>query len=211
MKKFTIMVMMAAMTAATAGIFTGCGMKEGKDIGKEAALEAALADAGVKESETTRLRVSSEIDDGRKIYEVQFDVEGTEYEYEISGTDGQVLLSSETEQISGDDEIGKEKVGSADTADSAEGNVRDGGSQNGKTQNGSSQNNAEASEVSIEKATEIALERVPGATVNDIRIESDYDDGKYKYEGDIIYDGKEYEFEIDASTGTILEWSEERY
>ena len=31
------------------------------------------------------------------------------------------------------------------------------------------------------------------------------------YEGDIIYDGKEYEFEIDASTGTILEWSEERY
>ena len=28
------------------------------------------------------LRVSSEIDDGRKVYEVRFDVEGTEYDYE---------------------------------------------------------------------------------------------------------------------------------
>ena len=26
-----------------------------------------------------------------------------------------------------------------------------------------------------------------------------------KYEGDIIYDGKEYDFEIDANTGTFLE------
>lgn len=65
--------------------------------------------------------------------------------------------------------------------------------------------------ISIEEAEKIALERVQGASENDIRIQSDYDDGKYKYEGDIIYDGKEYEFEIDASTGTILEWSEERY
>ena len=43
----------------TAGVFAGCGPKGGKDIGKEAALEAALADAGVRESDTTRLRVSS--------------------------------------------------------------------------------------------------------------------------------------------------------
>ena len=32
----------------------------------------------------------------------------------------------------------------------------------------------------------------------------------YKYEGDIIHEQREYEFEIDANTGTILEWSEER-
>ena len=39
----------------------------------------------------------------------------------------------------------------------------------------------------------------------------DRDDGVYKYEGDIIYNGMEYEFEIDANSGTILEWSEERF
>ena len=91
MKKFTKIATVAVMTMVTAGVFAGCGLKGGKDIGKEAALEAALADAGVRESDTTRLRVSSEIDDGRKVYEVRFDVEGTEYDYEISGRDGQIL------------------------------------------------------------------------------------------------------------------------
>ena len=194
MKKFTKIATVAVMTMVTAGVFAGCGLKGGKDIGKEAALEAALADAGVRESDTTRLRVSSEIDDGRKVYEVRFDVEGTEYDYEISGRDGQIL-SADTERISTVD-----TTGTADTAGTTD-----------KEKSGNSQNNAEALGISIEEAEKIALERVPGASENDIRIQSDYDDGKYKYEGDIIYDGKEYEFEIDASTGTILEWSEERY
>ena len=44
----------------------------------------------------------------------------------------------------------------------------------------------------------------------DLRIQLEFDDGVQKYEGDIIYDGKEYDFEIDANTGTFLEWSEER-
>lgn len=58
MKKFTKIATVAVMTMVTAGVFAGCGLKGGKDIGKEAALEAALADAGVRESDTTRLRVS---------------------------------------------------------------------------------------------------------------------------------------------------------
>ena len=50
MKKFTKIATVAVMTMVTAGVFAGCGLKGGKDIGKEAALEAALADAGVRES-----------------------------------------------------------------------------------------------------------------------------------------------------------------
>ena len=187
MKKFTKIATVAVMTMVTAGVFAGCGLKGGKDIGKEAALEAALADAG----------------DGRKVYEVRFDVEGTEYDYEISGRDGQIL-SADTERISTVDTT--DRAGTTDTAGTA-----DTAGTTDKEKSGNSQNNAEALGISIEEAEKIALERVPGASENDIRIQSDYDDGKYKYEGDIIYDGKEYEFEIDASTGTILEWSEERY
>lgn len=49
MKKFTKIATVAVMTMVTAGVFAGCGLKGGKDIGKEAALEAALADAGVRD------------------------------------------------------------------------------------------------------------------------------------------------------------------
>ena len=63
--------------------------------------------------------------------------------------------------------------------------------------------------VSRDEAVKTALAKVSGAAERDIRIELDYDDGRYKYEGDIIYNGIEYDFEIDADNGSIIEWSEE--
>ena len=51
------------------------------------------------------------------------------------------------------------------------------------------------------------LDRVPGATKNDIsELECEYDDGRIEYEGELYYNGYEYEFEIDGATGNILKW-----
>ncbi|HJA11567.1 MAG TPA: PepSY domain-containing protein [Candidatus Mediterraneibacter merdipullorum] len=91
--------------------------------------------------------------------------------------------------------------------------------QGGTAQSGTTQNEAGNSgrggaanvAVSFEEAQAIALERVPGATAQDMSLELDFDDGWYVYEGDIIYNRMEYEFEIDADTGTILKWEEERW
>ena len=66
-------------------------------------------------------------------------------------------------------------------------------------------------QISLEEATRIALERVPGAIEQNISIHLDFDDGWYVYEGDIIYNRMEYEFDIDANTGTILKWEQERW
>ena len=53
----------------------------------------------------------------------------------------------------------------------------------------------------------IVLDRVPGATKNDIdELECEYDDGRIEYEGELHYNGYEYEFEIDGATGNILKW-----
>ncbi len=79
--------------------------------------------------------------------------------------------------------------------------------QDSQTDSRNSQANVQ---ISADEASKLALERVPGASAQDLKIELDYDDGRYKYEGDIIYDMKEYEFEIDADTGEFLEWKEER-
>ena len=38
----------------------------------------------------------------------------------------------------------------------------------------------------------------------------DYDDGRPEYEGKIIYGGTEYEFTIDAATGSVMEWDAEK-
>ncbi len=80
--------------------------------------------------------------------------------------------------------------------------------ENNFNNNGSSPQNS-GQTISEEDARNAALGRVPGATQNDIRIHLDTDDGKQVYEGDIYYNNTEYEFQIDATTGEFIEWSQE--
>lgn len=200
MKKY----MVAGIVAISVlGAASGCGLTGGKDIGKDAALEAALQDAGVTEEEAARLKTSKDSDDGRTVYEIQFDANGTEYDYEIAAEDG-TILNVDTESIASNTTAQNQ-----DTQGNESAQATQNGQQN-DTQNAQAQSAEADVAVSQEQAMQTALERVPGATESDIRIELDNDDGQYKYEGDIIYDQREYEFEIDANTGTVLEWSEER-
>ena len=152
-----------------------------------------------------------------KIYEIRFDVGQTEYDYEILASDGQVISSdidSSREASAGNAGTGAQSTTQTDgtgqsTAqdDAAQQNTEQAG--NAQNQQSGAANNAEVA-VSLEEASAIALEKVPGATENDLRIELDYDDGRYRYEGDIIYQQVEYDFEINADTGEVIEWSEER-
>mgnify|MGYP005802346853 CR=1 FL=1 len=50
------------------------------------------------------------------------------------------------------------------------------------------------------------LGRGPGAAAADGRLWLDEDDDRYQYEGQLIWDGMEYEFKIDAYSGSVLEW-----
>ena len=166
----------AAGTADQTGSNSGT-----QDIGEDAALQAALEAAGISEADASRVRVSMDRDDGRVVYDVRFDVDQTEYDYEVLASDGQIVSSDvERRDDDGYDDDDRSRGSNADVA------------------------------VSREEAIDIALAKVSGATENDIRIELDHDDGRYKYEGDIIYERVEYDFEIDADRGDILEWSEER-
>ena len=61
-----------------------------------------------------------------------------------------------------------------------------------------------------QKAKELALGQVPGAAESDIYgFKVDHDDGRTVYEGKIVYNGMEYEFEIDAFSGAIRGWEAE--
>lgn len=150
-----------------------------EDEQKAAALQTALKDAGVNEADESRIRVTSDRDDGMLVYEVRFDAAEVEYDYEIDAQSGRII-STDVERWHNDDRDDRNRLANANVA------------------------------VSRDEAVKTALGKVSGATERDIRIGLDYDDGRYQYEGDIIYNGIEYDFEIDADNGKIIEWSEER-
>ncbi|MFQ9941184.1 MAG: PepSY domain-containing protein [Blautia hansenii] len=196
MKKYTRITAVLVL----GGLLAGCGAAEGKDIGQESAKSIAFEKAGVTEDEVSRLKVSKDRDDGRSIYEVEFDA--GEKECLTSNSDGAVKWetdvrdSYETQTPSGTQTTeGQDTANQQNTAES------------------SSQGDAQNVQVAVsqEDAKKAALERVPGAEEKDLRMELDLDDGQYIYEGDIVYQQTEYEFEIDANTGSFLKWSEENY
>ena len=66
--------------------------------------------------------------------------------------------------------------------------------------------------ITSDEAKALALAQVPGATTSDIyQFEVDYDDGRIRYEGEILYNGMKYEFEIDGYSGSIREWESEPF
>lgn len=63
--------------------------------------------------------------------------------------------------------------------------------------------------VSEADAKAAALARVEGASDSDILIQLQRDDGQLVYEGTIIYNNTEYDFEINAETGDFLSWEQD--
>ena len=61
------------------------------DVGEQGALNAALAHAGLSQSQVYELEVKRDYDDGRLEYEVEFKSGPWEYEYVILGADGSIL------------------------------------------------------------------------------------------------------------------------
>ena len=53
----------------------------------------ALSDAGVSQSQAVFHKAEQDEDDGRLIYELEFQVGGVEYEYEIDASNGAILKS----------------------------------------------------------------------------------------------------------------------
>jgi uncharacterized membrane protein YkoI len=58
--------------------------------------------------------------------------------------------------------------------------------------------------LTADEAKELALSMVQNGRIVDF--ETDRDDGRVQYEGELIADGVKYDFTIDAATGSILEW-----
>lgn len=145
-----------------------------KFIGEAKAREIALAHAQVSPQVAYFKKVKLDREFLYTKYELEFMVDGVEYEYDINAESGQILKFSREEKYGG------KRRGA------------------GAPQGGM---------IGADRARQIALARVPGATESHIRkFKLDYEHGIQVYEGEIIYNMREYEFKIDAATGEIVEW-----
>ena len=66
---------------------------------------------------------------------------------------------------------------------------------------------AQQAPITLEEAVQLVLDRVPGASSEDVRIQLEEEDGRQVYEGEVICNRAEHEFEIDAATGDFIQWS----
>lgn len=164
-------------------VFTGCG-ENADEITVERAKEIALEHAGITAEQATFVRTEKDREDGKTVYDVEFySKDFAEYDYEIDALTGEIIsYDSDAENFT-------PQTGSNTS-------VQD----TSATQSG----------ITDQKAKEIALAKVPGATEADVReFKKERDDGREKYEGKIIYNKTEYEFEIDAASGEIIKWESE--
>lgn len=151
-------------------------------IGKQKAQEIALADAGVAAEDALHLIVKPDWDDGVRIYEVEFYTASQEYDYEIHAETGGILSRDREAEWNGTAASGSSSTGSTTSASTTD--------------------------IGEAKARSVALSHA-GISESDtsyIYAKKDWDDGRWVYDVEFWADGKEYDYEILASNGTILSY-----
>ncbi len=157
-------------------------------IGKQKAQEIALADAGVAAGDALHLIVKPDWDDGVRIYEVEFCTASQEYDYEIHAETGGIL--------------------SRDREAEWNGTAASGSSNTGSTSSTGSTASASTTDIGEAKAKSVALSHagISESSTSYIYAKKDWDDGRWVYDVEFWADGKEYDYEILASDGTILSY-----
>ena len=90
MKKLKRCFCFAAVLTMLLVFCTGAYAAEG-GVDREGAKAVALADAGLKEKDVSKLRVERDREDGREVYEVRFRADGVRYEYSVEAESGRIL------------------------------------------------------------------------------------------------------------------------
>jgi len=67
------------------------GTQDANIISKDDAKKIALEHAGVNETDAQRFRAELDYDDGISVYEVEFDANGLEYDYDINAKTGEII------------------------------------------------------------------------------------------------------------------------
>ncbi len=173
-------------------------------ISLEKAKEIALSDAKLTENTVTFTTTKLDKEDNISVYEVEFYSDNVEYEYEINASDGTIY--SKSKEIENEQKAVTSIVQQPTQSETSKNKTHSKNNVDGSDKETSS------SYIGIDKAKAIASSHA-GLTISEVtfsKAKLDTDDGNTTYEIEFYKDGLEYEYEVDASSGNILEYETEQ-
>lgn len=155
--------------------------KKAKKISADKAKKIALGDAKLAEKDVTFVKVELEFENNRLVYDVEFYSGNVEYDYDIDAVSGAI--------VSADRDIENYVIPAQPSAEAP--------------------TKAQASEISVEKAKQIALSHAGVGSARFTKAKIDYENGVKVYEIEFKVGNMEYEYDINVVNGAIVSSSAE--
>lgn len=152
-----------------------------KKISADKAKKIALGDAKLAEKDVTFVKVELELEDNKLVYDVEFYSGNVEYDYDIDAVSGAI--------VSADRDIENYVIPAQPSAEAP--------------------TKAQASEISVEKAKQIALSHAGVSSARFTKAKIDYENGVKVYEIEFKVGNMEYEYDINVVNGAIVSSSAE--
>lgn len=170
-------------------------------VGREAAVSAARQYAGVAGLSSVRWDVDAELDDVPACYEVDLYVSGMGLEYVVDAYSGKVIRGTPVTIPGEPVEPPADTGGTGAEKPAAAGKPAD------KETPISELPPSKAGDIGRDRAKSISLSHagLAESQVSGLRVEQDREDGRSVYEVDFRVGNLEYEYTIDAATGSVLE------
>ena len=182
-------------TAAAPAPTTPAANNPSGDIGIERVKQIALSHAGLSQGSVSFVKAELDYEDGVKVYDIEFYSGNVEYDYEINAASGAI--------ISVDRDIENYSIPTAAPAP-APTPAPTAAPTPAPTAAPAPTQPAAPSNISAERAKQIALSHAGVGGASFTKVELDTDDGVAVYEIEFKVDNVEYDYEINAVSGAII-------
>ncbi|MCD7806191.1 MAG: PepSY domain-containing protein [Lachnospiraceae bacterium] len=188
----------------------------------DAAKEVALADAGLSADAVTFTKTELDYDNGMIVYDIEFNAENVEYEYEVNANTGVIYSKSKesyvtTENAGNTEASGTDTTASSGAASTAETTTNNATASTGTTTTAGTTTTGStgttSSQITLDSAKSIALTDagVSSSDATFTKEKQDYENGVLVYDIEFYTSAGEYEYEIRVSDGAIVSKSVEEY